>query len=131
MIGAEDPGQITRRHGALIDYLEPLLDRRRATLDHAQVAALDRLQQLADELVAFKAARRSRLKRLFAAPDVPRGVYLHGGVGRGKSLLMDAFFATVAIGRRARGSRTGRARVDAEAKRHRSSRRQAPGAVDA
>jgi cell division protein ZapE len=102
MIGAEDPGQITRRHGALIDYLEPLLDQRRSTLDHAQVAALDRLQQLADELVAFGAARRSRLKRLFAAPEVPRGVYLHGGVGRGKSLLMDAFFASVAIRRKTR-----------------------------
>jgi cell division protein ZapE len=102
MIGAEDPGQITRRHGGLIDYLEPLLDQRRSTLDHAQVAALDRLQQLADELVAFGAARRSRLKRLFAAPAVPRGVYLHGGVGRGKSLLMDAFFASVAIRRKTR-----------------------------
>jgi cell division protein ZapE len=102
MIGAEDPGQITRRHGGLIDYLEPLLDQRRSTLDHAQVAALDRLQQLADELVAFGAARRSRLKRLFAAPEVPRGVYLHGGVGRGKSLLMDAFFASVAIRRKTR-----------------------------
>ena len=102
MIGAEDPGQITRRRGGLIDYLEPLLDRRRGTLDHAQIAALDRLQQLADELAAFSAARRSRLKRLFAAPEVPRGVYLHGGVGRGKSLLMDAFFATVAIRRKTR-----------------------------
>jgi cell division protein ZapE len=102
MIGAEDPGQITRRHGGLIDFLEPLLDQRRSTLDHAQMAALDRLQELADELAAFKAARRSKLKRLFAAPDVPRGVYLWGGVGRGKSLLMDAFYATVAIGRKTR-----------------------------
>ena len=102
MIGAEDPGQIARRHGGLIDYLEPLLDRRRATLDHAQMAALERLQQLADELVAFKTARRSTLKRLFAAPDVPRGVYLWGGVGRGKSLLMDSFVATVPIRRKTR-----------------------------
>jgi cell division protein ZapE len=102
MIGAEDPGQISRRHGGLIDYLEPLLDERRATLDHAQVAALERLQQLADELVAFKAARRSALSRLFGGPPVPRGVYLHGGVGRGKSLLMDGFYATVPIRRKTR-----------------------------
>jgi len=102
MIGAEDPGQISRRHGGLFEYLEPLLDRRRATLDHAQMAALERLQQLADELAAFKAARRSPLKRLFAAPGVPRGVYLWGGVGRGKSLLMDSFFATVPIRRKTR-----------------------------
>jgi cell division protein ZapE len=102
MIGAEDPGQIARRHGGLIDFLEPLLDRRHSTLDHAQVEALDRLQQLADELAAFRAARKSALKRLFGGPDVPRGVYLWGGVGRGKSLLMDGFHATVSIGRKMR-----------------------------
>ena len=102
MLGAEDPGQISRRHGGLIDYLEPLLDQRRATLDHAQMAALDRLQQLSDELAAFRAARSSKLKRLFAAPEVPRGVYLHGGVGRGKTLLMDSFFSTVRIRRKTR-----------------------------
>ena len=102
MIGADDPGQISRRRGGLIDYLEPLLDRRGSTLDPAQVFALDRLQELADALVAFRAARKSALKRLFAAPGVPRGVYLWGGVGRGKSLLMDSFYATVAIRRKTR-----------------------------
>jgi cell division protein ZapE len=102
MLGAEDPGQISRRHGGLIDFLEPLLDQRRATLDHVQMAALERLQQLSDELAAFRAARRSTLKRLFAAPEVPRGVYLYGGVGRGKTLLMDSFFSTVPIRRKTR-----------------------------
>ena len=102
MLGADDPGQVSRRHGGLFGYLEPLLDRRHASLDHAQVAALERLQALADELALFAAARRSRLKRLFGTVQVPRGVYLHGGVGRGKSLLMDAFHASVAIRRKTR-----------------------------
>lgn len=101
MSGAE-PGQIARRHGGLIDYLEPLLDRRHSTLDAAQVAAMERLQDLSDELEAFRAARESRLKRLFAVPPVPRGIYLWGGVGRGKSLLMDSFYATVGIRRKTR-----------------------------
>lgn len=99
---ADYPGQIERRQGALIDFLEPLLAQRRATLDHAQATALDRLQTLADELTAFREARQSALKRLFAPPDVPRGVYLHGGVGRGKSFLMDAFFAAVPVPRKTR-----------------------------
>jgi len=102
MLGADDPGQISRRHGGLIDFLEPLLDRRHSTLDHSQIAALDRLSQLADDLVAFEAARQSALKRLLGGVAVPRGVYLWGGVGRGKSLLMDSFYATVAIRRKTR-----------------------------
>ena len=102
MTGALAPGQIARRTGALIDYLEPLLAKRRATLDHAQGAALDRLQLLSDELAVFRAARQSTLTRLFNAPDVPRGVYLWGGVGRGKSFLMDSFFVTVPIRRKVR-----------------------------
>jgi cell division protein ZapE len=97
---AEYPGEIARRRGALIDYLEPLLAARHATLDHAQATALDRLQRLADELAAFEAS--PRLLRLFGAREVPRGVYLYGGVGRGKSFLMDAFFATAPVVRRTR-----------------------------
>ena len=102
MIGADYPGQITRRSGALYAYLEPRMAARGIVLDHAQTDALERLQQLADELAAFREARQSTLKRLFAPPDVPRGVYLWGGVGRGKSFLMDSFFACVKIRRKTR-----------------------------
>ena len=101
-MGALAPGQIARRDGALIDYLEPVLRERGATLDHAQSAALDRLQSLCDELAAFKVARQSPLKRLLSPPDVPRGVYLYGGVGRGKSFLMDSFYAVVPLRRKTR-----------------------------
>ena len=102
MIGADYPGQISRRHGGLIDYLEPLLDQRRATLDHAQIAALERLQQLPTSWSRTRRRASPTLKRLFAAPAVPRGVYLWGGVGRGKSFLMDSFFATVPLRRKTR-----------------------------
>jgi len=102
MTGALAPGEIARRQGALIAYLDPLLAERGATLDHSQATALDRLQQLSDELAAFRTARRSTLKRLLSPPDVPRGLYLFGGVGRGKSFLMDSFYATVPIRRKTR-----------------------------
>ena len=88
--------------GALAAWLAPILAARGTTLDPAQMAARDRLQALATALEAFRAARQSTLKKLFAPPDVPRGVYLWGGVGRGKSFLMDGFFATVAVRRKTR-----------------------------
>ena len=95
-------GQIEPRRGRLVAWLDPVLAARGTTLDHAQAAALDRLEALAADLEAFRAARQSTLKKIFAPPEVPRGVYLWGGVGRGKSFLMDAFFATVAIRRKTR-----------------------------
>ncbi len=102
MNDAAAAGEVTARTGPLIAWLDPILAGRGATLDHAQAAAVTRLQQLADELAAFRAARRSPLRRLLRAPEVPRGIYLWGGVGRGKSFLMDAFFASVAIRRKTR-----------------------------
>ena len=93
---------IAARRGGLAAWVEPILAARGTTLDPAQAGALDRLQALADLLHAFREARQSTLKKLFAPPDVPRGVYLWGGVGRGKSFLMDGFHATVAIRRKTR-----------------------------
>lgn len=97
-----EPGEVALRRGGLIAWLDPILAHRGATLDHAQAAAVTRLQTLSDELAAFRAARQSTLVRLLRSPDVPRGVYMWGGVGRGKSFLMDAFHATVPIRRKTR-----------------------------
>ena len=102
MTGVLEPGQTVPPGGGLIAHLQPLLARRGTTLDAAQGAALARLQRLSDELAQFRVARQSTLTRLFAAPDVPRGVYLWGGVGRGKSFLMDSFFTAVPIRRKVR-----------------------------
>ncbi len=65
--------------------------------DPEQLAAAERLDQLQTELEAIP-SRGSLLWRLARRkPDPPRGVYLWGGVGRGKSMLMDLLFNTVAI----------------------------------
>ncbi len=92
----------TARHGALFDHLKAELDRRRIDLDTNQLRALDRLQRLYDDLVEFRNARLSLLRRWFRPPVPPRGVYLWGGVGRGKSFLMDAFYAAVPLRRKTR-----------------------------
>jgi cell division protein ZapE len=73
-------------------------------LDPLQEAAATRLDRLARELEAAAAPASANgggfLARLGFGRDqastaAPRGVYLHGGVGRGKSMLMDLFAAEV------------------------------------
>lgn len=70
--------------------------------DAAQMKAIDRLQVFYDDWVTYKQARSSPLRKLFKRPAIPRGVYMWGGVGRGKSFLMDAFYQTVPLKRKAR-----------------------------
>lgn len=84
------------------EYYEQALAERGYQPDAAQKKAIDRLQRYYDEWIKFKALRSNALKKLLNRPDVPRGVYLWGGVGRGKSFLMDAFYATVPVVRKTR-----------------------------
>ena len=84
------------------EYYQQALGERGFSADQAQEAAIDRLQQFYDDWVVYKQARSSPLRKLFRRPDIPRGVYMWGGVGRGKSFLMDAFYATVPLKRKGR-----------------------------
>ncbi|MBI2305918.1 MAG: cell division protein ZapE [Rhodocyclales bacterium] len=88
-------------HGMLDAYAATLAARGYAA-DAAQQAAADRLQRLYSELLAFKVARSGALRRLLSRPQPPRGVYFWGGVGRGKSFLMDCFYDAVPYRRKRR-----------------------------
>lgn len=55
-------------------------------VDPAQSEAVERLQALHDNVRAYCRSKRGWLRRPKAPP---RGLYLWGGVGRGKTLLMD------------------------------------------
>lgn len=86
----------------MLDAYEKTLAERGYTADAAQMAAAQRLQQLYTELLQFKVSRASTLKRLLARPAPPQGVYFWGGVGRGKSFLMDCFYDAVPYRRKKR-----------------------------
>lgn len=76
--------------------------------DPLQAAMAQRFDVLLHAIQAQRPARKSSaLGWLFAArkPEksaVPRGLYIHGGVGRGKTMLMDLFFSLVPIKRKRR-----------------------------
>jgi cell division protein ZapE len=72
------------------------------TADAAQLRAAERLERCADEWADYKAKRGGTLKKMISKPALPRGVYLWGGVGRGKSMLMDCFFQHVPLERKVR-----------------------------
>ena len=70
--------------------------------DPAQLRAIAALERCATEWAQYKKKRSNSLKKLINRPPIPRGVYMYGGVGRGKSFLMDCFYEAVPIKRKTR-----------------------------
>jgi cell division protein ZapE len=70
--------------------------------DPAQLRAVEALDRCAREWAVYKDKRSNKLKKLINHPEIPRGVYMYGGVGRGKSFLMDCFFNAVPLVRKTR-----------------------------
>jgi cell division protein ZapE len=70
--------------------------------DATQADAAARLGRLQAELEAVPKRGTILWRALRKRPESPRGIYLWGGVGRGKSMLMDLFFGELDIGRKRR-----------------------------
>lgn len=70
--------------------------------DPAQLQAVAILETCARAWGRYRQARSNGLKKLLVHPPIPQGVYLWGGVGRGKSFLMDCFFQAVPLKRKVR-----------------------------
>ena len=94
------PSTLIERYAALVSDGE--IER-----DPAQETVAARLTRLAGRLAQHRLARKSsHLGWLFgknAQQEGPiKGLYIHGEVGRGKTMLMDLFFATSAVKRKRR-----------------------------
>ncbi len=83
---------------SIAERYRALVSERRFEFDAAQAELAGKLDALADTLKDYKLeARPGGLLRLFGVrpAEPPRGLYIHGPVGRGKTLLMDMFFDAV------------------------------------
>lgn len=70
------------------------------TKDAAQRRAVEALQRLYDEMIRFRQQQGGGLLNtvkswLGKAPQAPQGIYFWGGVGRGKTYLVDTFYDTL------------------------------------
>ncbi|MDO9095057.1 MAG: cell division protein ZapE [Rubrivivax sp.] len=87
---------------AVRQLYEATLAERGFSADPAQLRAVDALERCENEWADYKARRSNALSKLISRPPIPRGVYMFGGVGRGKSFLMDCFFQSVPLTRKTR-----------------------------
>ncbi|MFM7459589.1 MAG: cell division protein ZapE [Burkholderiales bacterium] len=74
--------------------------------DPAQIAVLNHLDRLHGEIENYRQYRQGKINRLVTnfggGKKPPRGLYIWGRVGRGKSLMMDAFFNVSTLKRKRR-----------------------------
>jgi cell division protein ZapE len=87
---------------AVRQLYEATLAERGYTADAAQWQAIAALERCEREWADYKSRRSNALSKLIVRPPIPRGVYMWGGVGRGKSFLMDCFFRSVPLTRKTR-----------------------------
>ena len=98
---AANPGTVEAGQGVRALYADTLAQKGFRS-DAAQLGAIEALERCEREWADYKARRSNALTKLLSRPPIPRGVYMHGGVGRGKSFLMDCFFQSVPLTRKTR-----------------------------
>jgi cell division protein ZapE len=88
----------------LLQKYRRLLAEGKIVPDSAQEHAVEKLQILTNRLAHYVPPKRTDFFSFFTRRrgEVPKGLYIFGGVGRGKTMLMDLFFQTAPVQRKRR-----------------------------
>ena len=86
----------------VLELYQEALKKRGFERDDNQYSAVLRLQNLFEAWSDYKRRRSTALRRLVVRPELPRGIYLWGSVGRGKTFLMDSFYRCLPLERKRR-----------------------------
>jgi cell division protein ZapE len=87
---------------SVTELYEQSLAERGYKADDAQRQGIAALQRCQNEWENYKAQRSNALTKMLRYPNLPKGVYMYGGVGRGKSFIMDCFYQAVPLQRKTR-----------------------------
>jgi len=91
-LGQDRPGRTLTDHSSVLQWVRGHALEHGFELDAAQEEAISHFQRLREELLQLERGA-SMFARLLRKKRRVRGLYLWGGVGRGKSFLMDSFFS--------------------------------------
>src|SRR3546814_6314076 len=102
LLHGDSPERSVAPMTGVLERYQQLIIAEELRTDTDQQAAAQRLDALQKELEAAPPRGSTLWKMLRRAPPPPRGLYMWGGVGRGKSMLMDLFFDSLDIRRKRR-----------------------------
>lgn len=89
---------------SVINQYKKLVEQKILKLDTQQYTAALALDELSQKLIFAQAQKSllSTIKKLFTKPEAIQGIYFHGRVGRGKTMLMDLFYQQLNLTRKRR-----------------------------
>ncbi|KAG5879661.1 hypothetical protein JTB14_021464 [Gonioctena quinquepunctata] len=95
------------KHEALtegpVQLLENKIKAKELQRDEVQIKVAENLQTVYDDLKRYKPVEKNFFSKIFTAKQTaPRGLYIHGAVGGGKTMLMDLFYDCCTIERKTR-----------------------------
>ncbi|KAM9666709.1 AFG1-like ATPase isoform 2-T2 [Trichechus inunguis] len=88
-------------HGPL-DHYDFLIKAHELKDDEHQRRVMQRLQKLHEDLKGYSIGTEGLFSKLFSRKKPPRGLYVYGDVGTGKTMVMDMFYAYVEVKRKKR-----------------------------